>query len=250
LLADGETSVEEPVPSRDHTERLLTYLGVPIASSGKRLIIMSTNIQNAKVTIPGDISSAAFFLVAAAMLPGSSVEIPRVGLNPTRTGLLEVLRLYGADVAVSDVTQECGEPRGTIRVAHADRRPLDVSGDLIVAAIDELPLIALLGTAAEGQTVIHDAAELRLKESDRISAVVRGLAAMGGDVSALPDGFIVNGPTRLHGTDVGSGGDHRIAMMLAVAALTAVGETRIAGWDAVDVSYPGFEQDLERLVVR
>ena len=250
LLADGETSVEEPAPSRDHTERLLMYLGVPIASLGKRLIIKSINIQNANVTVPGDMSSAAFFLVAAAMLPGSAVEVRGVGLNPTRTGLLEILRRYGAEVVVSDVVEECGEPRGTVRVAHADRRPLDISGDLVVAAIDELPLIALLGTAADGRSVVHDADELRLKESDRIASVVRGLVAMGGDVTPLPDGFIVDGPTRLRGADVDSAGDHRIAMMLAIAALTAVGETRIAGWDAVEVSYPRFEQDLERLVVR
>ena len=249
LLADGETSVEEPEPSRDHTERLLTYLGVPIATSGKRLIVKSTNIQNAKVTIPGDLSSAAFFLVAAALLPRSAIEITGVGVNPTRTGVLDVLRAFGAQVDISDVVEESGEPRGTVRVSHGDHRPLDIAGEAIVAALDELPLIALLGTASDGETVVHNAAELRVKESDRIATIVDGLGRMGADITAHPDGFVVKGPSQLHGATVDAAGDHRIAMTLAVAALTAQGETTITGWDSVAVSYPGFEQDLRRLVV-
>ena len=249
LLAEGETSVEEPAASRDHTERLLEYLGVPIARSGKRLIVKSTNIQNARVLVPGDLSSAAFFLVAASLLRGSAVEVTGVGVNPTRTGVLDVLRQFGAQVDISDVTEESGEPRGTVRIRHGDRRPLDISGGMVVAALDELPLIALLGTAAEGETVVHDAAELRVKESDRIATIVEGLSRMGANITALPDGFAVRGPTRLRGAAVDAAGDHRIAMTLAVAALTADGETTISGWDSVAVSYPGFEQDLRRLVV-
>jgi 3-phosphoshikimate 1-carboxyvinyltransferase len=249
LRAEGETSVEEPALSRDHTERLLEYLGVPITRSGNRLVVKSTSIQNAKVTVPGDLSSAAFFLVAAALLSGSGVEITSVGVNPTRTGVLDVLRRFGAKVNVSDVVEESGEPRGTIGARAANRQPLDLAGDAVVASLDELPLIALLGTAAEGETVVHDAAELRVKESDRISTIVDGLSRMGADITALPDGFIVRGPTRLHGAAVDAAGDHRIAMALAVAALTADGPTTISGWDCVAVSYPGFEQDLERLVV-
>ena len=249
LLAEGETGVEEPAQSRDHTERLLEYLGVRISRSGKRLIVKSTNIQNAKVTVPGDVSSAAFLLVAAALLPGSAVEVTDVGLNPTRTGILDVLRRFGANVRTEDVRDECGEPRGTVRVSYGNRRALDVAGDLVVATLDELPLVALLGTAAEGETIVRDAAELRVKESDRIAAIVDGLGRMGADIRGTPDGFIVKGPTKLEGAAVDVSGDHRIAMTLAVAALTAKGETMISGWESVAVSYPGFEQDLRHLVV-
>ncbi len=249
LLAEGETGVEEPAQSRDHTERLLEYLGVRISRSGKRLIVKSTNIQNAKVTVPGDLSSAAFLLVAAALLPGSAVEVRGVGLNPTRTGILDVLRRFGANVGTEDVIEECGEPRGTVRVSYGDQRALDVAGDLVVATLDELPLIALLGTAAEGETIVRDAAELRVKESDRIAAIVDGLGRMGADIRGTPDGFIVKGPTKLEGAAVDAAGDHRIAMTLAVAALSAERETTISGWDSVAVSYPGFEQDLRHLVV-
>jgi 3-phosphoshikimate 1-carboxyvinyltransferase len=250
LLAEGETSVAEPAPSRDHTERLLRYLKVPVVSTRNQLIVKSTNIQNASVTIPGDISSAAFLLVAAALLPGSEIAIEGVGVNPTRTGILEILRSFGAHVEISDLEDESGEPRGTVRIRAGDRRPLDVSGDLVVAALDELPLIAVLGSAAEGETVVRDAAELRVKESDRIASIVAGLTRMGADIQGTPDGFVVRGPTQLRGAAVDAAGDHRIAMALAIAALTAEGETTITGWDSVGISYPGFERDLEHLVVR
>jgi 3-phosphoshikimate 1-carboxyvinyltransferase len=250
LLADGETSVTEPAPSRDHTERLLRYLKVPVVSGRNQLIVKSTNIQNASVTIPGDISSAAFLLVAAALLPGSEIAIEKVGVNPTRTGILEILRMFGARVEISDLEDESGEPRGTVRIRAGDRRPLDVSGDLTVAALDELPLIAVLGSAAEGETVVQDASELRVKESDRIAAIVEGLTLMGADIEGTPDGFVVRGPRQLLGGAVDAAGDHRIAMALAIAALTAEGETTISGWDSVGISYPGFERDLEHLVVR
>jgi 3-phosphoshikimate 1-carboxyvinyltransferase len=250
LLAEGETSVTEPAPSRDHTERLLRYLRVPVVSERNQLIVKSTNIQNASVTIPGDISSAAFLLVAAALLPGSEVAIEKVGVNPTRTGILEILRSFGAHVEISDLADESGEPRGTVRIRAGDRRPLDVSGDLVVAALDELPLIAVLGSAAEGETVVRDAGELRVKESDRIAAIVDGLKRMGVDIEGTPEGFIVRGPAKLIGATVDAAGDHRIAMALAIAALTAEGETSITGWESVGISYPGFERDLEHLVVR
>jgi 3-phosphoshikimate 1-carboxyvinyltransferase len=251
LLAEGETSVEEPAPSRDHTERLLQYLGVPIASSRNRLSVKSTNIQNASVTIPGDISSAAFLLVAAALLPDSDVSIEVVGLNPTRTGILDILRSFGARIEIADAREESGEPVGAVHVRPGgDRRPLEVAGDLVVAAVDELPLVAVLGTAADGVTVVRDAAELRVKESDRIAAIVEGLRLMGASIEGTPDGFEVRGPSRLRGAVVDAAGDHRIAMSLAVAALTAEGETTITGWDSVGISYPGFERDLEQLVVR
>jgi 3-phosphoshikimate 1-carboxyvinyltransferase len=189
-------------------------------------------------------------LVAAALLPDSEIAIEKVGVNPTRTGILDILRSFGARVEISNLEDESGEPRGTVRVRAGDRRPLDVSGDLVVAALDELPLIAVLGSAAEGETVVRDAAELRVKESDRIAAIVEGLARMGADIEGTSDGFVVRGPTLLRGTSVDAAGDHRIAMALAIAALTADGETTITGWDSVGISYPGFERALEHLVVR
>ncbi|MGZ4119029.1 MAG: 3-phosphoshikimate 1-carboxyvinyltransferase [Actinomycetota bacterium] len=250
LQAAGETTVIEPGPSRDHTERLLRYLGVPIDAEPNRLSVKSTNIQNADIEIPGDLSSAAFMLVAAAILPGSDVTIEHVGVNPTRSGVLDCLRAFGADVEVANAVERCGEPAGSVRVRPGDRRPLEVSGDLVVRTVDELPLVAVLGTTAEGLTVVRDAAELRVKESDRIATIVEGLRLMGAAIKGTPDGFEVQGPSRLQGAVVDAAGDHRIAMALAIAALTADGETTIRGWESVGVSYPGFDQDLEHLVVR
>lgn len=252
LRADGMTSIREPARSRDHTERLLKYLGVHIDEESDRLIIKSTNIFNDEVTVPGDLSSAAFLLVGAAILPGSEISVEGVGLNPTRTGILDVLRAFGAEVVVEDCHERCGEPVGTVTVRAADRRPVTVEGDQVVAAIDELPLVAVLGAAAEGETVVRDAAELRVKESDRIAAIVAPLAAMGVDIEALPDGFVVRGRGGGYtGARVDPRGDHRIAMAMAVAGLAAAkGTTTIEDWECVGVSYPGFERDLERLVVR
>jgi 3-phosphoshikimate 1-carboxyvinyltransferase len=250
LLAEGETTVREPAQSRDHTERLLRYLGVPIPESTDGLRVKSISLQGASLTIPGDLSSAAFLLVAAALLPGSDVALPNVGLNPTRTGIIDILRAFGASIELSEQREECGEPRGTIRIRPGDRRPLEITGSLTVRALDELPLIAVLGSAAEGTTVVRDAAELRVKESDRIATIVHGLTQMGADIEPTPDGFVVRGPSRLHGNTVDGADDHRIAMALAVAALTADEGTLIQGWDAVGVSYPRFEQDLDGLVVR
>lgn len=248
LRAAGATSVEEPARSRDHTEKMLKYLGVPIEESGNRLIVKSTNIQGStSLSIPGDFSSAAFWLAAAAILPGSEVGIDEVGLNPTRTAFLDVLRDFGADVRIEGLREECGEPRGSVMVRAADRRPVEVDPAVAPRLIDELPLVAVLGAFAEGETVVRGAAELRVKESDRVSSITEGLRRMGADIEPLPDGFAVRGGPRPRGAEVSSHGDHRIAMALAVAALGAEGETLISGWDAVAVSYPGFERDLERL---
>jgi 3-phosphoshikimate 1-carboxyvinyltransferase len=246
LQAAGESVIEEPAPSRDHTERLLAYLGVPIDRSPNRVVVKSTNIQNASsLNIPGDLSSAAFLLVAAAILPGSEVTVHDVGLNPTRTGILDILRSFGADVRVSGEREEYGEPRGSVTVRAGDRRPVSVSGDEIVRTVDELPLVAVLGAFAEGETVIADAAELRVKESDRIATVAAGLTALGARVEATPDGLVVQGPSRLEGAEVSAAGDHRIAMALAVAGLAAGGETSIEGFSSADVSYPSFIADLD-----
>jgi 3-phosphoshikimate 1-carboxyvinyltransferase len=251
LQAEGETVIIEPAPSRDHTERMLAYLGIPIDKQINRLIVKPTEIQNASVIeVPGDISSAAFVLVAAALLPGSEVRVPHVGVNPGRIGILEVLQRFGAQVGLDDQKEVSGEPRATVSVRAGDRRSLEITAAEVPAILDELPLVALLGACAGGETIVSGARELRVKESDRIAAIVDGLREMGADIEALPDGFIVRGGRTLTGATVDSRGDHRIAMTLAVAGLVATGSTAVQGWEAVPVSYPGFAADLEGVCVR
>jgi 3-phosphoshikimate 1-carboxyvinyltransferase len=251
LQAGGRTSFAEPARSRDHTERLLEYLKVPIARETDRLIVKSTNIRNpSSLSVPGDLSSAAFLLVAAAILPGSEVTVRGVGLNPTRTGILDALRRFGAEVRIDPAPDESGEPLGDVTVKARDRLPVRVDGAEVVRTIDELPLIAVLGAFAEGETVIADAAELRIKESDRISALAAGLRTLGVDVRTAPDGMTVSGPATIPGgATVDAAGDHRIAMALAVAALAGGGDpTLVEGWESVGVSYPGFASALQALV--
>jgi 3-phosphoshikimate 1-carboxyvinyltransferase len=251
MQASGETAIEEPGTSRDHSERMLEYLGVSIERSPNRVVVKSTNIQNASsLSVPGDLSSAAFLLVGAAILPGSEVTVHGVGLNPTRTGILDVLEQFGADVDTSDVHDVCGEPRGSVTVRAADRRPVTVGGADIVRTVDELPLVAVLGAYAEGDTVLADAAELRVKESDRIASMAAGLRAMGARVDTTPDGLVVRGTGGLRGASVDAAGDHRIAMALAIAGLAAEGSTGILGWESVAISYPGFLAAVEDLVER
>lgn len=251
LQASGETVIEEPAPSRDHTERMLGYLEVPIEASPNRVVVKSTNIQNASsLKVPGDLSSAAFLLVAGALVPGSTVTVTDVGLNETRSGILDVLRRFGARVDIADERVVCGEPWGTVTVAAGDRLPVSVSGPDIVRTVDELPLVAVLGAFAEGETVIADAAELRVKESDRIATTADALRALGGTVETTPDGMVVKGSGALAGGTVDSAGDHRIAMAFAVAGLAAGGPVEVRGWDTVAVSYPGFLSDLQDLIER
>ena len=251
LQASGETSFQEPAISRDHTERLLGHLRVPIDKSIDRLTVKATNIRNASsLSVPGDVSSAAFLLVAAAILPGSEVTVPDVGLNPTRTGILDVLSRFGAEVAVTNERHVCGEPRGDVTVRPGDRKPVVVQGADVPRTVDELPLVAVLGAFAEGETVIADAAELRIKESDRISTMAAGLSAFGASVEVMPDGLSIKGPTKMRGARVDPAGDHRVAMALAIAGLGADGPSEIAGAECVSVSYPGFWEDLERLSER
>ncbi|TMK16836.1 MAG: 3-phosphoshikimate 1-carboxyvinyltransferase [Actinobacteria bacterium] len=229
----------------------LEYLSVPIERSTDRLIVKLTNIRNASsLSVPGDLSSAAFLLVGTAILPGSEVRIVDVGLNPTRTGILDVLRAFGADVEIERLREESGEPVGTVTVRAGDRRPLHIEGDAIVRTVDELPLVAVLGAVAEGETVIRNAAELRVKESDRIAAMAEGLGTMGVRIEVTDDGMMIRGGRPLRGASVGSRGDHRVAMALAVAGLAAEGETPIDGWEAVGVSYPRFLEDLNEIAQR
>ncbi|MGH7570876.1 MAG: 3-phosphoshikimate 1-carboxyvinyltransferase [Gemmatimonadota bacterium] len=243
LGADGETVIEEPGPSRDHTERMLERMGARIERDGLRIRIRPGPVSAIDVDVPGDFSSAAPFLALAAARDGSRLAVLDVGLNPTRTGLLDVLRAMGAGIAI-EATVADPEPRGSVRVRGGGLRGVCVDPALVPRLIDELPLVAVLGTQAEGETVVTGAGELKVKESDRIDAVVRGLRAMGAAIEPLDDGFAVRGPARLSGALVDAVSDHRIGMALAVAAALAEGASELEGAEWVDVSFPGFFERL------
>lgn len=247
LGAKGETAVEEPGPSRDHTERMLERMGARIERDGWRTRIEPGPVSAIDVDVPGDFSSAAPFLALAAARDGSRLAVEDVGLNATRTGLLDVLRTMGAGIGVEEMGTD-PEPRGTVRVRGGGLRGARVDPALVPSLIDELPLVAVLGTQAEGETVVTGAAELRVKESDRIEAVVSGLRAMGAAIEPLDDGFVVQGPVRLSGARVDAVSDHRIGMALAVAAALAEGASELEGAEWVDVSFPGFFERLAAAV--
>ena len=252
LQARGETSVLEPAATRDHTERALRAFGATVGVDGAgRLITLEggQRLSGANLTVPGDISSAAFLAVAAAALPGSDVSITYVGLNPSRAALLDVLRRFGADVEASVDEDWNGEPVGRLRVRHGRMTDLVISPDEVPEVIDELPVLATLGTFG-GSVTVSGAGELRVKESDRIAELVTGLRAMGADADERPDGFQVRFSGRLTGGTVHAKHDHRLAMAFAIAALGATGQTLIEGADAVAVSYPAFFADLDRLAQR
>lgn len=248
LHAEGTTSVREPAQTRDHTERGLVTFGYTIDVAGLVTTVRGGQTgQPRDVSIPGDFSSAAFWLVAAAALPGSRVEIIDVGLNPTRTGLLDVLRRFGARVTVAETATEAGEPRGTI-VVEADRHgTVEIESSEVPGLIDELPAIAALA-AHRGDVVVRGAKELRVKESDRIATLVAGFRALGIDADEFPDGFAIHGNGAPAGGVAHAQGDHRMAMSFAIAALAGRGPSRVDGSDAVGISYPGFWEALERLV--
>ena len=251
LYADGETSVTEPAISRDHTERMLRSFGADIRTEGRTCtIIPPKTLHGQHIEVPGDISSAAFFIAAACITPDSDVLIQNVGINPTRAGILEVCRAMGADVSLENVGETGGEPVADIRARTSRLKGTVIEGDIIPTLIDELPVIALMACFAEGQTIIRDAHELRVKESDRIAIVSNNLQAMGADVIPTDDGFLINsqqGTLTLHGASINCAMDHRIAMTFAVAGLNADGETIITDSDCVDVSYPDFFRQLEGL---
>ncbi len=245
LFAEGETSVEEPAQSRDHTERMLGAFGGAVARDGLTTRLRGpATLRGAEVGVPGDLSSAAFFLVAAALVPGSELAVAGVGLNPTRTGVLDILRMMGARVDVRDVREEGGEPVGTVDVRATRLRGAAIGGALIPRAIDELPVLAVAACLAEGETVIRDAAELRVKESDRVEALARELGRLGAAIEPQPDGLAIRGGRRLRGGRVASGGDHRIAMALAVAGLCADGPVTIDDPACIETSFPGFARAL------
>jgi 3-phosphoshikimate 1-carboxyvinyltransferase len=281
-VASGLPSYSEGVPPfahggpRDHTERMLRWFGLPVDirdedRNGSHTQVAAVNgpahLKARDVSVPGDVSSAAFFVAAAALLPGSTLELPRIGVNPTRDLFLKLIASLGADVTVNKVREECNEPVGTVQVvggiskrrsggaaaaaeSRQHRQPCLIRGALIPQLIDELPLLAVVGTQIAGGIEIRDAAELRVKESDRIAATVENLRAMGADVEEFDDGLRVSGPVRLRGGRINPRGDHRIAMAFTIAGLVAEGETEIQNAECAAVSFPEFFDLLESVVER
>ena len=240
-LAEGTTTVIEPGPSRDHTERMMAAVGLRLQrSEGSVSIDGGGDIEPFDIVVPGDLSSAMFLVVAALIVPGSDLTISEVGLNPTRTAALEVLRSMGADLAYEVEREELGEPVGHVRVRHSELNGVEVPTELVPALIDEVPALAVAASQAEGTTVFSGVQELRVKESDRIAAIAEGLTALSGRVDVAPDGFAVHGPTTLTAGVVDPRRDHRIAMAFAVAGVVAEGKVRVEQWSCVDTSFPEF----------
>ncbi len=246
LFADGgETTVVESAPTRDHTERML---GVPVVDIGdKRYVSIRSDhsLVPQTYTIPRDFSSAAFFIVAAALAPEALLRLPGVGVNPSRAALLDLLIAMGANITISNSRLRSGEPIADIDIRHSQLTGVAVGGEIVPNLIDEIPILAVAATQAIGTTIIRDAAELRVKESDRIAAMAEGLSRLGADVAELKDGLRIEGPTPLQGAEVDAKGDHRVAMALGIAGLVASGVTTVRGSESAAVSYPGFWSDLE-----
>ena len=250
LFAEGETAVIEEVPSRDHTERMLRAAGARISREGEciRISPLSNPLSlPSPLVVPGDMSSAAFWIVAAALHPDAEIRIKGVGINPTRTGLIEVLREMGANIRVENERMEGFEPVADLVVSSSSLRGVEVGGEIIPRLIDEIVVLAVAASVASGRTVIRNAAELRVKETDRIAHTASELSKMGAKIEPLPDGFIIEGVPRLRGAICRSYGDHRLAMALAIAGLVAEGETIIKDSEVVKVSYPSFWEDLDKL---
>ena len=248
LYADRETSVTEPALSRDHTERMLKSFGARVKRTGLTAqIFPESRLIGQKIQIPGDISSAAYFLAAALLVPGSEILLKNVGINPTRDGILQVIKKMGGDLQILNQRTISGEPVADLLVRHSSLNGTVIEGDLIPTLIDEIPILAVLASFAESTTVIRNAEELKVKESDRLSIMVEGLLAMGAEVTGTDDGMIIRGGKPLRGTRIDSHKDHRIAMSFAVAGLAADGVTAIPDSGCVAISYPGFYEDLQKL---
>jgi 3-phosphoshikimate 1-carboxyvinyltransferase len=252
LTAEGSTTVVEPGSSRDHTERMLDAAGIKIeqSSPGTVSLVGPAAPDRLDHEVPGDVSAAAFLAGAAAVMEGSDLTLTGVGLNPTRTGWLDVLRDMGANIDYSIEKETAEEPVGVVQVKSAALHATVIEGARIPVLIDELPLLAVIATQAEGRTVIRDAAELRVKESDRIEALAQGLRVLGAQVETQPEGMTITGPTRLNAGVVDSFGDHRIAMAFAIAGLTSHEKVTVRGWSCVDTSFPDFLSTLDRAVGR
>ena len=246
LYAQGLTVVKEPGPARDHTERMLSSMGAPILRKGAYITSEhpARELAPLDLTVPGDFSSAAFLLAAGAILPGSDIHILGVGVNPTRRGLLDALIAMGADVTLTNWRESGGEPVGDLHIRPSELHATTIEGDQVVTMIDELPVFAVIATQARGETIVRDAAELRVKETDRIATTVAELRKLGADIEELPDGFIVRGPTRLQGAHVWSHGDHRLAMALTIAGLAAEGTTVVREIACAADSFPAFVETL------
>lgn len=250
LFTPGETVITEPCRSRDHSERMLRAAGADLRVEGLRVRLRGRKpLKPLTINVPGDISAAAFFLVAGCLHPRASLILENVNLNPTRTGIIDVLAAMGAPLEVTTGAETGGEPAGSIRVTSGRLQGLEVGGTMIPRLIDEIPVLAVAAALAGGETIIRDAAELKVKESDRIAMVAGELARMGAEIYPRPDGFRIRGVRRLRGAVVDSHGDHRLAMALAVAGLVAEGTTEVRGAECIAVSYPGFTADLARLGV-
>ena len=251
LLTEGKTTVTEPALSRDHSERMLSAFGAELVVNPKTNSVTVTGLptlKGQKVIVPGDISSAAFWLVAGAIVPGSELLITNVGVNPTRTGILEALEMMSADITRENERVVAGEPVADLRVKHSKLKACKISGEIIPRLIDEVPILAVAAAFAEGTSTITDAAELRVKESDRLKAMTSELGKMGAKVNELPDGLEITGGVPLKGAEVDSFTDHRIAMSLAIAALMAKGTTTIERAEAVSISYPQFFKTLQQVI--
>lgn len=249
LFADGETSVTEPYVSRNHTELMFHYFGVDISTQKTTATVAPADkLIGQKILVPGDISSAAYFIAAGLMVPNSELIIKNVGTNPTRDGILKVCEAMGASISYENMQETSGEPTADLIVKTSHLKGTTIGGSIIPTLIDEIPMIAILACFAEGTTVIKDAQELKVKESNRIDVMVENLKKMGADITATEDGMIIHGGKPLHGAKIDSKLDHRIAMSFAIAGLCAEGETEILGAECVNISFPTFYEDLERLV--
>jgi 3-phosphoshikimate 1-carboxyvinyltransferase len=249
LYAIGETVIREPLSTRDHTERMLEIMRADIKISPPEIKIKGgTELRSTDIFIPGDISSAAYFIAAASILRDSQIIIKQVGVNPTRTGVIEILKKMGTKIDILNYQIKSNEPQADLMIEYSKLKGVEIKKENVPFLIDELPLIAVVATQAQGKTVVNGARELRVKETDRIKAIVSELKKMGADIEERKDGFTVNGPTRLQGAVCESYNDHRIAMSLAVAALLAEGKTVIKTSECIDISFPEFEKTLQKLI--
>jgi 3-phosphoshikimate 1-carboxyvinyltransferase len=250
LFTDGETEITEPVQSRDHSEKMLSSLGADITVEDVKIAVKGgKDLHASEITVPGDFSSAAFFIIAALMIPSSEITLKKVGINPTRTGLLTILQQMGARIEVMNIHDVSGELVADISCAGMDRlRAVHIKKEMMPSLIDEVPILCVISALADGTTIIRGAEELRVKESDRIASMASELRKMGVIIEEYPDGISIQGPADLRGATVESYGDHRIAMALAIAALSAKGTTSIKGCSAVNISFPGFFDAMRSLV--
>jgi len=248
LYCKGKTTVKEPGKSRDHTERMLTSCGADITTNDLSVSIEGTKgLRPFDITIPGDLSSAAFFIVAALTIPGSEIMIKNTGINPTRTGIIEILQKMGGKISLQNEHEVSGEPVADVHVKYSELSGIDIGGDLVLKAIDEFPVLCVASALAKGMTKISGAAELRVKESDRIASMSTELKKMGVPVEEFEDGLAITGVEKIISSTVQSHGDHRIAMSMAIAGLTADGETTVENTECVNTSFPGFTSLLDEL---